>query len=176
MDINLLEPTPMMSKSEYGTIQKLLNKEDLMLEYGAGSSTLYFSSFVKSYVSIEHDYIWYEKIKSHTQKNVNIYYGDCFYKNNNVHCDYEDTDEKERWRPYFEMVSKIPKQTYNKILIDGRARVYCALEVYNYLNEDGLLFIHDYIGRKKYHSIVEKHYERIHSVDSLAVFKKRDYE
>lgn len=168
-----ISSTPMMSKDEYTSLLNYLNKEDVMLEYGAGSSTLYFSPHVKNYVSIEHDYLWFQEVKKQVKENVDMYHGDCFYKNNNVHCDYENLDEKERWRPYFEMVHNIPKKKYDKILIDGRARAYCALEVYDYLKDDGLLFVHDYIGRKKYHPIIEGQYERINLVNSLAIFKKK---
>ena len=76
---------------------------------------------------------------------------------------YEDGYKKER----------SVKSELCKILIDGRARAYCALEVYDYLKDDGLLFVHDYIGRKKYHPIIEGRYEKINLVNSLVIFKKK---
>jgi hypothetical protein len=74
------------------------------------------------------------------------------------------------------MIHNIPKNKYDKILIDGRARAYCAIEVFEYLKDDGVLLIHDYIGRKKYHDIVENKYEKIKTINSLGIFKKKKYE
>ena len=167
-----IKDTPMMTKTEYTFLLNLLNKNDIMLEYGSGSSTLYFGPHVKKYISIEHDFKWFEKIKQKIGTNVSIYHVKCFYKNNNVHCVYDNLEEREKWEPYFNMIHKIPKDRYDKILIDGRARAYCAVEVYNYLKHDGLLFIHDYVGRNKYHNIVEKYYKKINSIHSLGIFKK----
>tara|TARA_R110000787_G_C13280268_1_gene432426 strand:+ start:221 stop:754 length:534 start_codon:yes stop_codon:yes gene_type:complete len=169
------EPTnsPLMSKKEYEFLLSIFKQNDTVLEFGAGMSTLHFSTNVKSYISIEHDHIWFSNIKQKAQSNVSLYHADCFYKNNNVHCDYTSDTEKERWRPYFEMVHNIPKQKYSKVFIDGRARAYCATEVFDYLDDDGLLIIHDYSGRYKYHNIVESLYKKNNIIDSLAVFSKK---
>jgi len=42
------------------------------LEWGAGGSTLYFSKIVSSYVSIEHDKSWYDKLTSQIDDNVEL--------------------------------------------------------------------------------------------------------
>ena len=45
----------MMSPKEIAFIEKYLTKDKVMLEWGAGGSTLYFSQLVKEYYSIEHN-------------------------------------------------------------------------------------------------------------------------
>lgn len=166
-------PTPTMHKIEYEALRDKLKKDDTVLEYGIGSSTLYFSPYVSRYIGIEHNYGWFKKVQSQAQDNVELYHVDCYYKGNSVHCDYESELERERWRPYFEKVHNIPFNKYDKVLIDGRARAYCALEVKEYLKDNGILIIHDYTFREKYHSIVEKQYRITSTVDSLVFFEKR---
>ena len=50
---------PWMSKEEIKLIEKYLNKNQVVLEWGSGGSTAHFSKFVKEWYSIEHDKDWY---------------------------------------------------------------------------------------------------------------------
>lgn len=163
-----------MTTKEVSFISSILNENDTALEYGSGSSTLYFSKYVKNYYSIEHVKDWYDIISSQVKDNTHIFHGKCFFLNNNVHCDYSSEDHKLKWEPYVKKVHELPCSKYDKILIDGRARAYCAVEVFKYLNVDSLLMIHDYNGRSKYHNIVESLYKKINIIDSLAVFSKNE--
>lgn len=162
-----------MTTQEVGFISSILNKDDTVLEYGSGSSTLYFSKYVKNYYSIEHVKAWYDTVSSQVQSNTKIFHAECFFLDNNIHCDYTSEDHKLKWQPYFKKVHELPCNKYSKILIDGRARAYCAVEVFGYLDIDGLLMIHDYTHRPKYHNIVESLYKKINIVDSLAIFSKK---
>ena len=47
-----------MSQEEIDVITKYLSPDKHMLEWGAGGSTLFFSTLVKTYTSIEHDNDW----------------------------------------------------------------------------------------------------------------------
>lgn len=56
-------------------IESYLQPTDVMLEFGAGYSTVWFSQFVKEYYSIEHNATWFDEIKTHineTRKNVHL--------------------------------------------------------------------------------------------------------
>jgi hypothetical protein len=44
---------------------------------------------------------------------------------------------------------------FTKILIDGRARNWCAEEVRHYLAPKASVFIHDWTIRPVYHSVIE---------------------
>ena len=61
-----------MSDSEIVKSEEYLNNKDKVLEWGAGGSTLYFSNIVSSYVSIEHDKLWYNKLTSQINDNVEL--------------------------------------------------------------------------------------------------------
>ena len=69
----------MMSDTQINGIVKYLKETDHMLEYGSGGSTLMFSSFVKSYHSIEHHREWFDKVSikindADKYKNVSYHY------------------------------------------------------------------------------------------------------
>ena len=47
-----------MSPQEISLIESFLEPRDVMLEWGSGYSTLWYSKFVRDYYSIEHDQKW----------------------------------------------------------------------------------------------------------------------
>ena len=53
---------------------------------------------------------------------------------------------------------------FDKVLIDGRARAFCAEYVLKYLHADSLVFIHDYHDRFFYHGTIEKYYTKVRHV------------
>ena len=55
--------TPLRFKEEYKFIEKYLNKDDILLEWGSGNGTIYFSGLVKKLISIEHDVDYYNLIQ-----------------------------------------------------------------------------------------------------------------
>ena len=73
------------------------------------------------------------------------------------------------WKKYIQAY----KKEYNAdiILIDGRFRVACALDIFSKIRNDTSVLIHDYENRKQYH-IVENYYIKIKTWDTLAFFIK----
>ena len=73
------------------------------------------------------------------------------------------------WKIYIQAY----KKEYNAdiILIDGRFRVACALDIFSKIRNDTLIFIHDYQKRKQYH-IIERYYIKLKVWDTLALFIK----
>ena len=139
---------PWMSDNDKFTILKYLNQDDVMLEWGAGGSTLCFPQFVKEYYSIEHDKDWYNQILHEPTIAYNFTIFLC--EPNALRT---LPTQKHQFEDYINYISKIDKK-FDKILIDGRARQWCAEKALNYLTEDGIVFIHDWI-RERYHTILE---------------------
>ncbi len=143
---------PYMEDNEIKLIEYYLNTNDTMFEWGSGGSTLWFSKFVKKYYSIEHDLLWYKKVKN------DIFYSDRFNINyyfvkNNLPRTYP-TKPKE-FTDYIKCVETVLKdKKVDKVLIDGRVRVSCAKAILPYLNINSLVFIHDWV-RKRYHKVLD---------------------
>lgn len=141
-----------MDDCEIDLINVNLNLTKTMLEWGCGSSTLYFSQFVKELHSIENDKTWYNKIYAEAREN-NL---------DNVHLHYVETKPRPKenynqstydlYANYIDMPDKIGLK-YDVVLLDGRARRLCALKIMPFLNEHGVLIVHDYSIRPQYHCI-----------------------
>jgi mRNA degradation ribonuclease J1/J2 len=154
---------PWMSQEEINLVLSFLKKDDIMLEYGCGGSTMFFPKYVKEYYSIESDKSWANSVEKIMPKNVKM------------HCiptiRPEDPNQKhavkwnqlyttkmyEAYKEYIETGSKINKK-FTKILIDGRARPQCARYMYDFIDKDCIIFMHDWHpGRTHYRSILEKY-------------------
>jgi len=159
-----------MTREDVSVIHKYLDKDDVMLEWGSGGSTLYFSKYVNEYYSIEHDEKWYNKIKSQVEDNTHIY----LCKPNHPRT---VPAQRYQFEDYINYIEKIGVK-FDKILIDDRARFFCTEKAVDYLKPNGVLFFHDWI-REWYHStliyyeLVEKTRPSTDNSGSLAVLKKR---
>lgn len=162
---------PWMSDNEINMITSYLENSNVMLEWGSGGSTIYFPQFVKHYISIEHDMGWYNEIKPHVSNNVNYYH---------IGLDepLSDPTQKNQILSYLNFVDLLGISKFDRILIDGRGRGWCAEKIIPYLKPTSLVFIHDYWNRPSYH-IVEKWYDVVDFIkegQSLVVLKlKTEY-
>jgi len=165
---------------EYDLAVKHLNKDNTLLEYGCGISTIKFSSLVKRLISIEHSKPWFIKV----QESIN------YYNISNVEVHLAEPDDKDSDYAYapWDLKELSQDQTvrtdvlksyieyqnnfdYDDIFIDGRARLFCIEEAYKNLTKDSTIIFHDFINRPWYHSCLNK-FEIVDKVDTLAILKK----
>ena len=164
---------PWMDEREVEMISKYLTPETVVLEYGCGGSTQFFSERVREVVSIEHNKEWADKVKEQNLSNVSF-----FYTPPNFEHDGFEPAQEGQFQDYVDTPRKKSDQKFDVVLIDGRARVACALEVYSLLKPEGVLFFHDFYNRERYYEkeLFEK-YEIIEGVtvtrQTLAVFGKK---
>ena len=147
---------PLMHEHEYKFIEKYLTKDDILLEYGSGNSTLYFSGIVNKVISIEHDIDWINNLKkvinAYDIQNIELY-----------HVAAHTPDPKPcRYAQFKDYIHYAEKQNFKftRALIDGRARKYCAKYIYDIIDTNVLVFIHDfnrsdYQMSLKYYDIVD---------------------
>jgi hypothetical protein len=153
---------PLMHKHEYEFILKFLNPDDVFLEWGSGNSTLYFSSYVNKLISIEHDIDYYNMIK----KTIDA------YEINNIDLVYVpgvpvENQKEQRHIAFAEYIDYPIKNNlkFNKVLVDGRARKFCAISIANYIDENTIVFIHDFN-----HNNVEGYIDETYFDDILSVY------
>ena len=141
------ELLPYMQEGEYEIINKYLSKDDILLEWGSGTGTIYFSKRVKQMFSIEHNESWYNEVKKllkgNNIENVSLYFVPIISSNCIV----------EQYKDYIEFPTKNNLQ-FNKVLVDGRMRKRCTLSLFPFIGKDCLVFIHDF-GRDHYHPVLE---------------------
>jgi len=144
-----------MSQEEIDVITKYLSPDKHMLEWGAGGSTLFFSTLVKTYTSIEHDSDWYNDVLKVKPLNVLLHH----VPNNLPRTIPTDPIQFEDYINYVDTLNK----KFDLVLIDGRARPQCAEKVIPYLSDDAVVFIHDFWQRPEYHWVFDM-YEEVESI------------
>ena len=146
---------PMMSDQHIADILKYING-GLAFEYGCGGSTMFFSNLFEKYVSVEHSREWYDLMNPHVPQNVILKLREPVGEIIKPF----GPGKPELQQDYINAINETT-EIYNFILVDGRCRVDCAKASIKNMDDNSILFIHDY-ERKKYHSI-EK-YLKLHEV------------
>ncbi|CAF1293081.1 unnamed protein product [Adineta steineri] len=181
-EINKYSSLVYMSAEERNIIRLYLNKSHTMLEYGSGYSTLYFSQFVNAYYSIEHNEQWYKTIKSLIDHSpiissiIKKYILIPIKPGYKGWLDGYSDGNKIQFHDYINAVHSLNVNKFDRVLIDGRARVDCAFEIYSYLDKNSIIFVHDYTNRDYYSNISKKYYKIIFQTyegQTLAAFKLR---
>lgn len=159
-------PYIMMHRPEADLVASYLRPSDTYLEFGSGGSTLAFARLVRVAYSIEHDCDWVRYVEAEARRDGAI--GNLVVKcvqmkqgqrgwgtwSKMEHGSYE------QFREYVDVVKELGVK-FDRILIDGRARVGCALRVLPYLEEDGVVFLHDFYARVDLYKEVLKYYVEV---------------
>ena len=78
---------------------------------------------------------------------------------------------KAQLKDYVEAINKFGK--FDKILIDGRARVDCAKQALKHLKDGGIVFVHDFWKRKRYKKILNWYKEIESTENGMIVLMKK---
>lgn len=123
---------PWLGEEVIRTLEGFLTPKSLVLETGAGSSTLWLADRVFSMISFEHKLAWYEaviaELRSRERKNALVIYSIDYPKDGVPH--------------WLEI-------KFDLILIDGRGRVQSVKTAYKMLRPGGLLLL-DNANRPRY--------------------------
>ena len=111
---------PWLTQQANAILSSWLRKTDVGLEWGSGRSTIWFAKRVAHLTSVEHDPIWYEKVKKELA-NANI-------TNTKVYC-YKTPlkDEEIENNLYVKIADNFPDNSLDFVLVDGIFRSECAL-------------------------------------------------
>jgi len=147
---------PYMNNEEIVDLVTYINRDTEMLEIGGGNSTIFLSKIVKKLVTIEHDENWSRTIKSEMEKSN-------FSSNWELHVVKPNWNQLHPFSPaeegqfinYTNFILSLPDEQFDVILVDGRDRVQCVKNSISKLKKNGVLLIHDFWNREKYHSILD---------------------
>jgi hypothetical protein len=134
-------------------------------EFGSGGSTNIASYYKLKVYSVESDALWHNRLKN---SNINATYITVDLKTT-LHGYPGKNTNIEDWKRYYQSYDS--KYNADIILIDGRFRVVCGLDIFPKIRNDTLVLIHDYSHIEKYH-ILEKYYIKVKKWDSLSAFFK----
>lgn len=131
-----------MSNEEARKLQEYTSNVNNYLEWGSGGSTLNIAPQAKvRAVSIEHDPEWCKRM-SRTLELRNLTYIE-FYCVPRKRTSQTDGTYPE-FRPYINKIDSLHQETWDFILIDGRARVVAAIKALAYISQSSIVALHDF--------------------------------
>jgi len=146
--------TLVMDQGGVSLICSLLNKNLSVLEFGSGGSTTFFSEYVASWTSVEHDIKWARRVRSILAR---LPWGDkvtaMSVPSSPSYMGIGDGTEEE-FRDYLAAPISLGKQ-WDLIIDDGRARVGVGKTVLknHLLKPGGRMVVHDW-ERKEYKNLL----------------------
>lgn len=124
-------PIPWYTYPSIAFIEKRIDKDMVVFEYGCGNSTLWWSSRVRQVISCEHDKEWFETVKRQVASNVILH-----------HIDMQPGGEYSRKMSEY-------REKFDIVIIDGRDRVNCSKNCVQALKKGGVV-IWDNSDREEY--------------------------
>lgn len=113
------EPIPWYTYPAIDFLDEVVKDTWTVFESGSGNSTLWWSSRVKSIVSVEDDYAWFQEISLKMPTNATINF----------------KQEKD----YSDYVLSFPDKSFDAIVVDGSYRNETACNCIDKIKEDGLI-------------------------------------
>lgn len=170
-----------MTSDEIVDLVSYLERGTKMLEIGGGHSTIFLSRLVKKLVTIEHNLEWSKTIENN-MKNSNADWILHVVEPNWAQTHPFQPAEPGQFENYVNFISTLDDNQFDVILVDGRDRVRCSLQSINKLKREGILLIHDFWNREKYHTLLQNNeldlildsnsYGKIQN-NTLVAFKKK---
>lgn len=114
-------PLPWYTYPAISFLEKKIEPQMKIFEYGTGNSTLWWGKRVASVISIEHDLEWYESMKKRVPSNIEYKYSELV--DDGAYC---------------RIISKYEKK-FDIVVIDGRDRVNCAKNTLKALRDNGII-------------------------------------
>jgi len=118
------QPIPWLTYSFLDFLTGRLHQEMKIFEYGLGNSTLYYAKHVGQVTAVEHDEVWFNKIKAQVPQNVTLIYQSLNGEN------YSETILQQAGR-------------FDIIIVDGRNRVKCCKLAIEKLSDSGIIILDD---------------------------------
>lgn len=139
-----------MSGMEVNMVLRHLANVNTYLEWGSGGSTSNFAQFAKvKAFSIEHNQPWCLKMASLIRSHALLSHVD--YRCKSIPAGYmgwgkSDPFEEGNYKIFRSYVDEIDQLGISKVdfvLVDGRARVDCAIKALSYLDKKSVVVLHD---------------------------------
>jgi len=161
---------PWMSHDEVALIDSYLTSEMRVLEWGCGGSTNYFTPKVREFISVEHKAEWWKRIRT---PGLDIRLIPARLE---MPVPHDLKAYPPRYYEIFRDYVETPRTwgRFDAVLIDGRARLFCAVEaIQHLLGPGGYLFFHDFFPRTRYQTfrLWREPIASVQTGQTLAVFR-----
>lgn len=159
---------PHFSETELIAFLSFLTKNTTYFETGSGCSSLIAKYYTKRSYAVEGCKEWYELGIKNGLKD-NLIFRDL-KPDNSIWSFPGKNSNINDWKNYFQAYNK----SYNAdvILIDGRFKIATAMDIFDKINDDTIIFIHEYHKREPYF-VLENYYDYVYHWGSLIAFTKK---
>jgi hypothetical protein len=127
-------PVPWYNYAAIAWLSGALLGSEVVFEYGAGHSTLWYAQHAKSVYSVEHDEWWLRRLAPRLPANASVELLE------------EPTGDPNH--PYVVSIRR-REMKFDVIVVDGRSRVECMVEAASHLTQSGLIVV-DNSDRQRY--------------------------
>jgi precorrin-6B methylase 2 len=133
------DPIPWWTYSAIKFLDRRLNNDLSVFEFGAGFSTIWLANRVKSVTSVENDLSWIHLIKKQIPSNVEIIYSET----NSTKNKYGTITFLELGNTHFNYSKEILRDSkkYDIIIIDGIDRNNCIKTALERLSDNGVIIV-----------------------------------
>lgn len=161
---SIIDGNPHMDEKEISLIKESLKPHYKVFEWGSGGSTIYFSQFVDTYVSVENLRIWFELVSQRmfidetqtigiSHGKYSLYYkpelGEHKVKRGSLRLGYY-------YYTYINAIDECGIDEFDVIIIDGMARPSCVYKALNHVHDNSVIFFHDYFKYPEYRWLDKK--------------------
>ena len=159
---------PHFTDEELVAFLSLLTKDTIYFETGSGCSSIIAKYYTKKSYAVEGCQKFYDLgIKNGLKDNI-------IFKNlkpDNYKWSYPGSKSTpEDWKNYFQSYKEEYKA--DVILIDGRFKVATAMDIFNKINENTVVLLHEY-NRRPLYFVLENYYKYIYHWGTLFAFVKK---
>ncbi|MCQ8118230.1 hypothetical protein [Methylomonas rosea] len=167
----ILDEKPWMSFPVIKFLEKIINNDFRVFEYGSGGSTLFFSQRVKELVSVEHDRNWYQVVKEMLANrgciNINYklviptytdHYDHALVSIPDAYISADDNSVGMSYEDYSKTILAYPDNYFDLVVVDGRCRPSCMFHSLNKVKVNGFLLL-DQSERKYYLEKMESYFK-----------------
>jgi hypothetical protein len=137
-------PIPWYTFDAIDFLQKNLNKNHIIFEFGCGASTLFFSSKVKKVVSLESNRRWFEIIISILKNSGDFLLEENYFSNAN--CEIflnEDALNQDEYQNFAQNYSQKNNIKFDFLIVDSLKRFECVKNSFEAVKNDGYLILDD---------------------------------
>jgi len=143
----IADVVPMMPFGAITWLRSYLRPGFSVFEYGSGGSTAFFAARVERLVSVEHDPEWHTRT---AQRLGSLPQRECTYllqlPDEGVNERFASTDERYsemNFESYVRTIDAYPDQSFDLVVVDGRARNACVLQALPKVKPGGFLLLDD---------------------------------
>jgi predicted O-methyltransferase YrrM len=150
-----VHPTPWMAPSAVRFISQICNQSSVIFEFGSGSSTLYFAERVKQVISVEHNPEWFnsmqQELTARAIRNAEIHLKEAELRLEEKsellprealhYASVFEAYNKFEFSAYAKMIEQWPEDSFDLVIVDGRARPSCLHHAWARVKKGGYLIL-----------------------------------